>query len=80
MNINNKMYDNHLQGTSETTHQQFKSYYIQFIVLCIVCIIVVGLIVRSNYLEPSERKNTSEIVILFIASALVLYRTYKYFM
>jgi hypothetical protein len=80
MNIDNKMYDNHLQGTSETTHQQFKSYYIQFIILFIVCIIVVGLIVRSNYLEPSERNNTSEMAILFIASALVLYRTYKYFM
>ena len=79
MNIDNKLYDNDLQGSSENAHYQLKSQFIQYVFLCIVCIIVVGLIIRSRYLDETERGNTSEMIILVIASLLVVYRLYVAF-
>ena len=78
MNFNNNMYDNDLQGTSESSQYQLKSYYVQYVFLCIICIIIIGLIIRSSYLDETERGNTSEMIILAIASVLVAYRLYKY--
>jgi hypothetical protein len=78
MNIDNKLYDNDLQGSSENAHYQLKSQFIQYVFLCIVCIIVVGLIIRSRYLDETERGNTSEMIILVIASLLVAYRLYVF--
>jgi len=78
MNFNNKMYDNDLQGTSESSQYQLKSFYVQYVFLCIICIIIIGLIIRSSYLDETERGNTSEMIILAIASVLVAYRLYKY--
>jgi len=79
MNIDNKLYDNDLQGSSENAHYQLKSQFIQYVFLCIVCIIIVGLIIRSRYLDETERGNTSEMIILVIASLLVAYRLYVAF-
>ena len=78
MNIGNKLYDNDLQGSSETTQYQLKSYFIQYVFLCIVCIIIIGLIIHSQYLDETERGNTSEMIILVIASLLVAYRLYVF--
>ena len=78
MNIGNKLYDNDLQGNSESSQYQLKSYFIQYVLLLIVCVVVIGLIIRSNYLDETERGNTSEIIILVIASILVAYRIYVY--
>ena len=78
MNIGNKLYDNDLQGNSESSQYQLKSYFIQYVLLLIVCVVVIGLIIRSNYLDETERGNTSEIIILVIASILVAYRLYVY--
>jgi hypothetical protein len=72
--------DNDLQGSSETAQYQLKSYFIQYVLLCIVCIIIIGLIVRTQYLDESERTNTSELIILVVSSLLVAYRLYNYFM
>ena len=78
MNIGNKLYDNDLQGNSESSQYQLKSYFIQYVLLLIVCVVVIGLIIRSNYLDETDRGNTSEIIILVIASILVAYRLYMY--
>lgn len=78
MNIDNKLYDNDLQGSSENAHYQLKSQFIQYVFLCIVIIIIAGLIIRSRYLDETERGNTSEMIILVIASLLVAYRLYVF--
>jgi predicted neutral ceramidase superfamily lipid hydrolase len=78
MNIGNKLYDNDLQGNSESSQYQLKSYFIQYVILLIVCLVVIGLIIRSNYLDEAERGNTSEKIILAVASILVAYRLYVY--
>jgi hypothetical protein len=78
MNIGNKLYNNDLQGNSESSKYQLKSYFIQYIFLFIVFVIIIGLIIRSSYLDESERGNTSEKIILAIASVLVAYRLYVY--
>ena len=78
MNIGNKLYNNDLQGNSESSQYQLKSYFIQYVLLLIVCVVVIGLIIRSNYLDETERGNTSELIILVIASILVAYRIYVY--
>lgn len=71
--------DSDLRGTSETTQYQLKSYFIQYTLLCIACIIIIGLIIRTQYLDESEKRNTSELIILVVASLLVAYRLYVYF-
>jgi predicted neutral ceramidase superfamily lipid hydrolase len=78
MNIGNKLYDNDLQGNSESSQYQLKSYFIQYVILLIVCLVVIGLIIRSNYLDEAERGNTSEKIILAVASILVAYRLYVF--
>lgn len=78
MNIGNKLYDNDLQGNSESSKYQLKSYFIQYVILLIVCLVVIGLIIRSNYLDEAERGNTSEKIILAVASILVAYRLYVF--
>ena len=78
MNSDNKLYDNDLQGSSENAHYQLKSQFIHYVFLYIVCIIIVGLIIRSRYLDETERGNTSEMIILVIASLLVAYRLYVF--
>jgi len=78
MNIGNKLYNNDLQGNSESSQYQLKSYFIQYVILLIVCLVVIGLIIRSNYLDEAERGNTSEKIILAVASILVAYRLYVY--
>lgn len=78
MNINNELYNNDLQGDSESTHYELKYYYIQYVVLIIICIVIIGLIIRSTYLDEEEKGNTSEIIILSVASILVIYRLYIY--
>jgi len=78
MNTDNKLYDNDLQGTSESTKYQVRSYYIQYILLLIVCAVIIGLIIRSSRLDETERGNTSEMIILAVASILVAYRLYVF--
>jgi hypothetical protein len=78
MNTDNKLYDNDLQGTSESTKYQARSYYIQYILLLIVCAVIIGLIIRSSRLDETERGNTSEMIILAVASILVAYRLYVF--
>lgn len=71
--------DSDLEGSLEMSNYKYKSYYIQYIFLCLICLIIVGLIIRSNYLDESEKGNTSEIIILVVASLFVAYRIYDYF-
>jgi predicted neutral ceramidase superfamily lipid hydrolase len=78
MNTDNKLYDNDLQGTSESTKYLVRSYYIQYILLLIVCVVIIGLIIRSSRLDETERGNTSEMIILAVASILVAYRLYVF--
>lgn len=78
MNVDNKLYDNDLQGTSQSTQYQLRSYFIQYVLLIIVCAVVIGLIIRSNYLDETQKGNTSELIILSVASILVAYRLYVF--
>ena len=63
-----------LIGTSESSHYQLKSYFTQYVFLSIICFVIFGLIIRSSYLEKTSEENTSDTIILFVASALVFYR------
>jgi heme/copper-type cytochrome/quinol oxidase subunit 4 len=63
-----------LIGTSESTHYQLKSYFIQYVFLSIICLIVFGLIIRSSYLEKTSEESTTDTIILFVASTLVFYK------
>jgi hypothetical protein len=63
-----------LIGTSESSHYQLKSYFTQYVFLSIVCLVIFGLIIRSSYLEKSSEENTTDTIILFVASTLVFYR------
>ena len=62
-----------LIGTSESSHYQLKSYFIQYVFLSIICLVIFGLIIRSSYLEKSSEENTTDTIILFVASTLVFY-------
>jgi len=62
-----------LIGTSESSNYQLKSYFTQYVFLSIVCLVIFGLIIRSSYLEKSSEENTTDTIILFVASALVFY-------
>ena len=63
-----------LIGTSESSHYQLKSYFTQYVFLSIICLVIIGLIIRSSYLEKTSEENTTDTIILFVASALVFYR------
>ena len=63
-----------LIGTSESSNYQLKSYFTQYVFLSIVCLVIFGLIIRSSYLEKSSEENTTDTIILFVASTLVFYR------
>ena len=63
-----------LIGTSESSNYQLKSYFTQYVFLSIVCLVIFGLIIRSSYLEKTSEENTTDTIILFVASALVFYR------
>ena len=63
-----------LIGTSESSHYQLKSYFTQYVFLSIICLVIFGLIIRSSYLEKTSEENTTDTIILFVASALVFYR------
>lgn len=76
---NNNSNDNDLQGSSESTQYQLKSYFIQYTLLFIVLLIVIGLIIRTQYLDESEKTNTSELIILVVSSILVAYHVYRQF-
>jgi len=77
--MNKKDEYNYLIGSVENSHYQYKSYYIQYVFLLVMCIIIIGLIVRSNNLDESEKGNTSELIILAVSSVFVLYKMYTYF-
>jgi hypothetical protein len=79
MNYKDKDKDSDLRGSSESTHYQLKSYFIQYVLLCIILVVIIGLIIRTHYLDESEKTNTSELIILVVSSILVAYHIYRQF-
>ena len=77
--MNKKDDYNYLVGSVESTHYQYKSNYIQYVFLLVMCIIIIALIIRSIYLDESEKSNTSELIILAVSCVLLLYKMYTYF-
>jgi hypothetical protein len=66
--------EQYLIGTSESSHYQLKSYFTQYVFLLIICFVIFVLIVRASYLEKTSEENTTDTIILFVASSLLFYK------